>query len=87
MRRLDFLHFSGHYLPVKQIISATLVALLLPSCGLFNKKEVGPYGDNRSSWEKIRDYEKDHADDWSDKMMHREEYRRRKNSAVDKMNP
>ena len=73
---------------VKQIITASLIALLISGCGVFKKKEeVGPYGDKRSRWEKLSTYEEDRYDDWMDKWMHRERHKRRKNSSVDKLNP
>lgn len=64
---------------MKAIITAALLALLLSSCGLFKeKKEVGPYGDNRSRWEKLRTYEEDRYDDVAYKWKHREQHKRRK---------
>lgn len=65
--------------PVKAILTATVFALLLPSCGLFKENEdVGPYGDKRSRWEKLRTYEEDRYDDVADRWMHREQHQRRK---------
>ena len=69
---------------VKPFIIAILLPLLLSSCGIFKKKEeVGPYGDNRSRWEKVRTYEEDRYDNWADKWMHRDQYKRRKDSGGD----
>ena len=70
-----------------KIIIASLAATLLSSCGLFKKKEVGPYGDQRSRWQKIKSYEEEHYYNWAEKVMHRDEYKRRKNSPVQKKNP
>jgi hypothetical protein len=73
---------------VKRIIIASLLATFLSGCGVFGKKkEVGPYGDKRTRMEKLRTYEEDRYDDWADKWMHREEYKRRKHSTVEKKNP
>ncbi|MFT4550426.1 MAG: hypothetical protein ACI9UA_004347 [Pseudoalteromonas tetraodonis] len=79
---------APNVIPVKAILTASLVVLLLPSCGLFKKKEeIGPYGDNRSRWQKLRTYEEERYDGWADKWMHREEYKRRKAAEGKKRNP
>ena len=72
---------------VKSIISACLFAIFFSSCGVFKKKEVGPYGDQRSRWQKMWDFEEEHYDGWAEKVMHRDEYKRRKKSPVVKRNP
>ena len=64
---------------VKRALIIGILPILLTGCGLFKKdEEVGPYGDQRSGWEKLRTYEEDRYDDWADKWMHREEYQFRK---------
>lgn len=82
--------FPAHFtnLPVvKPLIIASLIALLLSSCGGLRKKEIGPYGDKRSRWEKFKSYEEERYDDWADKWMHRDAYKRRKANAGNKENP
>ena len=66
-------------LSVKPIFSAIFLSFLFSSCGLFDKKEeIGPYDDNRSRWQKLTTYEEDRYDSWADKVMHRDEYKRKK---------
>lgn len=72
---------------MKPSIIASLIALLLPSCGSFKKEEVGPYGDKRSKWEKFRSYEEERYDGWIDKMTDPEAHRRQKEIHSNKKNP
>jgi hypothetical protein len=72
---------------VKKSIIASLIALLLSSCGSLKKKEVGPYGDKRSNWEKFRSYEEERYDEWVNKMTDPDGHRRREDIHSKKKNP
>ena len=72
------IHKPARLPAVRSIIIASLIVLSFSSCGAFKKEEVGPYGDQRSRWEKLRDYEDENYDQWAEKVMHREDYKRRK---------
>ena len=75
-------------LTVKTLLIASLSTLLLSSCGsMKEKEEVGPYGDQRSGWKKFMQSEEERSDRWADRWMHADEYKRRKHSTVDKLNP
>ena len=73
---------------MKRIILASLFATLLSSCGVFGeKKEVGPYGDKRSSFEKLSTYEDERYDDWVDKMRDPKAHKRNEANRAKKQNP
>jgi len=79
--------FLSTVVVVKHLIIANLICLLLSSCGAFKKEEVGPYGDNRSNWEKFRSYEEERYDDWVNKLTDPEGHKRRKEIHSKKKNP
>jgi len=73
---------------VKLILLAALIATLSTSCGTFKKEEeVGPWADKRTRLQKLSTYEDERYDDWADKWMHRDAYKRKKARAGNKKNP
>jgi hypothetical protein len=84
---LIFTRFPASIGVVKHLIIASLLGLLLSSCGTFKKEEVGPYGDKRSNWEKFRSYEEENYDDWWHKMTSPTNHRRKKEIHGNKKNP